>query len=190
MGLNCEDSTDHCHHPTSHGFDYFYGTIMTHLRDCQPGHGSVLYFVHGYIPYKALSIGLVSVALLHIKGMITVTRRVVFGFLVLVGVVVSLFGVLVCTFPNLNCFVMRGPEIVEQPYTSENLTQRMTSEAIEFLERYVSTFYRNIKIKIVRTIKSFFLGLSLSLTNTVTELILRDIVNPVLKVCIENEGLA
>ncbi len=156
LGLNCEDSADHCHHPTSHGFDYFYGTIMTHLRDCQPGHGSVLYFFHSYIPYKALSIGLVSVLLLHIKGMITVTRRVVFSFLVLVGVVVSLFGVLVYTFPNLNCFVMRGPEIVEQPYTSENLTQRMTSEAIEFLEKYVSTFYHNIKIKILRNIKSFF----------------------------------
>uniref|UniRef100_A0A671T682 Steryl-sulfatase-like n=1 Tax=Sinocyclocheilus anshuiensis TaxID=1608454 RepID=A0A671T682_9TELE len=113
LGLNCEDSADHCHHPNSLGFDYFYGTIMTHLRDCQPGHGSVLYFVHAYIPYKAL----------------------MFGFLVLVGVVVSLFGVLVYTFPNLNCFVMRGAEIVEQPYTSENLTQRMTSEAIEFLER-------------------------------------------------------
>lgn len=83
--------------------------------------------------------------------MITVTRRVVFGFLVLVGVVVSLFGVLVYTFPNLNCFVMRGPEIVEQPYTSENLTLRMTSEAIEFLERYVSTFYHNIKVR-----KAFF----------------------------------
>uniref|UniRef100_A0A673GXH3 Steryl-sulfatase-like n=1 Tax=Sinocyclocheilus rhinocerous TaxID=307959 RepID=A0A673GXH3_9TELE len=119
LGLNCEDSADHCHHPNSLGFDYFYGTIMTHLRDCQPGHGSVLYFVHAYIPYKAL----------------------MFGFLVLVGVVVSLFGVLVYTFPNLNCFVMRGAEIVEQPYTSENLTQRMTSEAIEFLERYVSAFH-------------------------------------------------
>uniref|UniRef100_A0A672PWC9 Steroid sulfatase n=1 Tax=Sinocyclocheilus grahami TaxID=75366 RepID=A0A672PWC9_SINGR len=119
---------DHCHHPNSHGFDYFYGTIMTHLRDCQPGH-----FLYGHIPYKI--IGLVSLALLHIKGMIAVTRRVVFGFLVLVGLVVSLFGVLVYTFPNLNCFVMRGPEIVEQPYTSDNLTQRMTSEAKEFLER-------------------------------------------------------
>ncbi|TRY88090.1 hypothetical protein DNTS_000668 [Danionella cerebrum] len=84
LGLNCENSTDHCHHPNSHGFDYFYGTVMTHLRDC---------------------------------------------------LAVSLFGVVLYTFPNLNCFVMRGTEIVEQPYTSENLTQRMTREAIEFLER-------------------------------------------------------
>ncbi|XP_077102916.1 steryl-sulfatase isoform X1 [Siphateles boraxobius] len=135
LGLNCEDSADHCHHPNSHGFDYFYGTIMTHLRDCQPGHGSVLHHIHAHIPYKALGVGLVSLVLLHIRGTITVTRKVVFVFLVLVGVFVSLFGVLFYTFPNLNCFVMRGAEIVEQPYTSENLTQRMTSEAIEYLER-------------------------------------------------------
>lgn len=42
---------------------------------------------------------------------------------------------------------MRGTEIVEQPYTSENLTQRMTSEAIEYLERYVSTFYIHVKVQ-------------------------------------------
>jgi len=74
-----------------------------------------------------------------------VTRKVVLFFLVLVGVFVSLFGVLLYTFPNLNCFVMRGAEIVEQPYTSENLTQRMTIEAIEFLERYVSTLYVKVQ---------------------------------------------
>jgi len=74
-----------------------------------------------------------------------VTRKVVLFFLVLVGVFVSLFGVLLYTFPNLNCFVMRGAEIVEQPYTSENLTQRMTNEAIEFLERYVSTLYVKVQ---------------------------------------------
>ncbi|XP_067297526.1 steryl-sulfatase [Pseudorasbora parva] len=135
LGLNCEDSDDHCHHPKSHGFDYFYGTVMTHLRDCQPGHGSVLHQVHVHIPYNTLGIGLVSLVLLHIRGTITVTRKVVFGFLVLVGLLVSLFGMVFYTFPNLNCFVMRGAEIVEQPYTSENLTQRMTSEAIEYLER-------------------------------------------------------
>lgn len=147
LGLNCEDSSDHCHHPNSHGFDYFYGTIMTHLRDCQPGHGSVLYNVYSHIPFKPLSIGLVSLVVLHIRGMLTVSRRVFFSFLILVGLVLSLFRLLVYTFPNLNCFVMRGTEIVEQPYISENLTQRMTSEAIEFLERYVSSFYINVKVQ-------------------------------------------
>lgn len=124
---------------------------MTHLRDCQPGHGSVLYHIHAHIPHKAFGIGLISVVFLHLRGTITVTRKIAFGFLVLVGVFVSLFGVLLYTFPNLNCFVMRGAEIVEQPYTSENLTQRMTSEAIEYLERYAYTFYIHIKVQ-----KAFF----------------------------------
>lgn len=135
LGLNCEDSTDHCHHPTSHGFDHFYGTIMTNLRDCQPGHGSVFHRAHVHIPYKAISIGLASLVLLHFKGVITVPRKVVFGFLVLIGMAIGLFQLMLYTFPNLNCFLMRGAEIVEQPFISENLTQRMTSEAIEFLER-------------------------------------------------------
>ncbi len=84
---------------------------------------------------------------------------------------------------------MRGPEIVEQPYTSENLTQRMTSEAIEFLEKYVSTFYHNITIKILRNIKSFFSRTCFELNKWSDWIILRGIVNPVWMVCIENEGL-
>nr|XP_055038109.1 steryl-sulfatase-like [Misgurnus anguillicaudatus] len=140
LGLNCENSADHCHHPTSHGFDHFYGTIMTNLRDCQPGHGTIFSIVHDHIPYKYITIGLVSLALLHFRGVITVPRKVVFGFLALVGMLVILFELMVYTFPNFNCFLMRGAEIVEQPFISENLTQRMTHEAIEFMERYVSTF--------------------------------------------------
>ncbi|XP_057188746.1 steryl-sulfatase [Triplophysa rosa] len=135
LGLNCEDSADHCHHPSSHGFDHFYGTIMTNLRDCQPGHGSVFHHAHVHIPYKAISIGLASLALLHFKGVITVPRKVVLGVLVLIGMVMGFFQLMLYTFPNLNCFLMRGADIVEQPFISENLTQRMTNEAIEFLER-------------------------------------------------------
>lgn len=113
---------------------------MTNLRDCQPGHGSVFHHADVHIPYQAIGIGLASLALLHFKGVITVPRKVVFGFLVLIGMAMGLFQLMLYIFPNLNCFLMRGAEIVEQPFISENLTQRMTSEAIEFLERYVSTF--------------------------------------------------
>nr|XP_055050903.1 steryl-sulfatase [Misgurnus anguillicaudatus] len=135
LGLNCENSADHCHHPTSHGFDHFYGTIMTNLRDCQPGHGTIFNRVHDHIPYKYINIGLVSLALLHFRGVITLPRKVVFGFLALIGMLIILFELMVYTFPNFNCFLMRGAEIVEQPFISENLTQRMTHEAIEFMER-------------------------------------------------------
>ncbi|XP_035167197.1 arylsulfatase D-like isoform X2 [Oxyura jamaicensis] len=35
MGVNCESSHDHCHHPLQHGFDYFYGMPFTLLNECQ-----------------------------------------------------------------------------------------------------------------------------------------------------------
>uniref|UniRef100_S4RPN3 Steroid sulfatase n=1 Tax=Petromyzon marinus TaxID=7757 RepID=S4RPN3_PETMA len=41
QGLNCDVAGDHCHHPLSHGFDYFYGMPMTNLRDCNKWQNSV-----------------------------------------------------------------------------------------------------------------------------------------------------
>ncbi|XP_066515190.1 steryl-sulfatase isoform X2 [Hoplias malabaricus] len=135
LGLNCEHSSDHCHHPITHGFDHFYGITMTNLRDCQPGHGSVLYNTHAHIPYGALTAALVTLLFLHVAGILTVSRRLALGLVVLLIVAVALFGIFVLIFPHFNCFLMRGTEVVEQPFVSENLTQRMTDEAVEFLER-------------------------------------------------------
>ncbi|KAI5089919.1 steryl-sulfatase isoform X1 [Silurus meridionalis] len=135
LGLNCEHNTDHCHHPNTHGFEHFYGIPMTNLRDCQSGHGSIFYNVRNHIPYKALSIGLVTLLLLHIKGLVLISRRFALCLGAILIMTMALFFLWVLTFPYFNCFLMRGGEVVEQPYVSENLTQKMTNEAIEFLER-------------------------------------------------------
>lgn len=37
--------------------------------------------------------------------------------------------------PSFNCVLMKDHGIVEQPFVSENLTQRMTREAVDFIER-------------------------------------------------------
>ncbi|XP_062303043.1 steryl-sulfatase isoform X2 [Osmerus eperlanus] len=135
LGLNCEWSNDHCHHPSVHGFDHFYGITMTNLRDCQTGHGTVFVNVLAHIPYRALGVGVATVALLHVRGVVPIRRRLALCLAALVGVAAASFTMFVLTFPNLNCFLMRNQDIVEQPYVSENLTQRMTREAVEFLER-------------------------------------------------------
>ncbi|XP_030635945.1 steryl-sulfatase [Chanos chanos] len=135
LGLNCERSGDHCHHPIAHGFDHFYGITMTNMRDCQPGHGSVFDNVYHHIPRKTLGVGLATAAFLHYLGFVTVTRRMALGVSALAGTVFGLFSLFVYTYPNFNCLLMRGHEIVEQPFVSEDLTQRMTGEAVEFLER-------------------------------------------------------
>ncbi|CAB1327995.1 unnamed protein product [Coregonus sp. 'balchen'] len=135
LGLNCERNDDYCHHPSAHGFDHFYGITLTNLRDCQPGHGSIFTNVRAHIPFKTLGVGVATVTLLHARGVVTMRRKLVLSVVALVGAVAAIFGTFVITFPNFNCFLMRNREVVEQPYVSENLTQRMTDEAVDFLER-------------------------------------------------------
>uniref|UniRef100_A0A4W5NDM0 Steroid sulfatase n=1 Tax=Hucho hucho TaxID=62062 RepID=A0A4W5NDM0_9TELE len=110
LGLNCERNDEYCHHPSAHGFDHFYGITLTNLRDCQPGHGSIFTNVQAHKPFKVIVVALLCAA-------------------------AAIFGTFVATFPNFGCFLMRNREVVEQPYVSENLTQRMTDEAVDFLER-------------------------------------------------------
>ncbi|KAJ8255512.1 hypothetical protein COCON_G00193760 [Conger conger] len=135
LGLNCERSDDFCHHPNRHGFDHFYGITMTNMRDCQPGHGSILYMISSHIPTRSIGVAIGTVAVLHVLGVISVTRKMLLCFSLVPAVFLALFAVVVFTYPYLNCFLMRNQEIVEQPFLSENLTQRMTHEAIQFLQR-------------------------------------------------------
>ncbi|XP_059184233.1 steryl-sulfatase [Centropristis striata] len=134
LGLNCESSDDHCHHPSAHGFDYFFGIPLTNLRDCQPGHGTVFQF-YKYFPYSTLGIVLVTAVLLHYSGIVTIRRGLIVSLLSLLAVLIPLIVGFIMVVPYLNCLLMRDHRIVEQPYSSENLTQRMTHEAVDFIEK-------------------------------------------------------
>lgn len=140
LGLNCESSDDHCHHPSSHGFDYFFGIPLTNLRDCQPGHGTV-FRIHKYLPYTTFGVALVTAALLHYSGIVTIRRGWIASLLSLAVVVAGLIAGFIQIVPYINCVLMRDHTVVEQPYASENLTQRMTHEAVDFIERYMSLIH-------------------------------------------------
>ncbi|KAM9021189.1 steryl-sulfatase isoform 2-T5 [Ara ararauna] len=138
LGMNCERSNDFCHHPLSHGFDYFYGLTVTNLRDCKPGQGSV--FLKGVqkssvIPLQITGITLVSLALVHYIGLLRVPFRALgYCFLIAtISLVVLIF--FFYHFRHLNCFLMRDHQIIQQPLSYENLTQRLTKEAVQFVER-------------------------------------------------------
>lgn len=157
LGLNCETSDDHCHHPRVHGFNYFFGTPMTNTRDCQPGHGTV-FQIHKHLPYRTLGIILVTASFLHYSGFITIRRRLIVGLLGLLVVVTGLIVGFIMAIPYFNCVLMRDHRIVEQPFTSENLTQRMTHEAVDFIERYMNCHivYSTVFI-LMLVMKPFFL---------------------------------
>uniref|UniRef100_A0A3B3QBY6 Steroid sulfatase n=1 Tax=Paramormyrops kingsleyae TaxID=1676925 RepID=A0A3B3QBY6_9TELE len=135
LGLNCEHNADLCHHPNRHGFDHFYGITMTNLRDCQQGHGTIFVNVFSHIPFRGLGLAVATVLLAYSLGVRVVTRNVVLWAAALFGVLLALFAVFVFTFPSFNCLLMRNGEVVEQPFRSDDLTLRMTREAVRFLHR-------------------------------------------------------
>lgn len=134
LGLNCESSEDHCHHPSVHGFTHFFGIPLNNMRDCQPGHGTVFQF-HMYLPWRTAVAVLVSMVVLHHCGLMRVSRRLALVLLLTIFSLIAVVLGFISIVPHLNCILMRGHRIEEQPFSSENLTQTMTREAVDFIQR-------------------------------------------------------
>lgn len=138
LGMNCESSNDFCHHPLSHGFDYFYGLTVTNFRDCKPGQGSV--FLKGVqkslvIPIQITGITLVSLAIVQYLGLLKVPFKALGYCLLIIAISLAVLIFFFYHFRHLNCFLMRDHQIIQQPLSYENLTQRLTKEAIQFIRR-------------------------------------------------------
>ncbi|XP_053791477.1 steryl-sulfatase [Vidua chalybeata] len=142
LGMNCESSNDFCHHPLSHGFDYFYGLPVTNFRDCKPGQGSV--FLKGVqkdlvIPIQITGIALVSLVVVQYIGLLKVPCQALGYFLLIITISLVVLIFFFYHFRQLNCFLMRDHQIIQQPLSYKNLTQRLTKEAMRFIERNTDT---------------------------------------------------
>ncbi|XP_045852257.1 steryl-sulfatase-like isoform X2 [Meles meles] len=142
LGTHCHNKTDFCHHPLSHGFDYFHGIPVTNLRDCKPGEGSV--FTGGirvlvFIPLQIITIALLTLAVLRFLGLVHVPVGVFVCLLCLAAVVLGLLVCFLHYFRPLNCFLMRNHEITQQPLSYDNLMQRLTADAAQFMRRNART---------------------------------------------------
>ncbi|XP_077637713.1 steryl-sulfatase [Lonchura striata] len=142
LGMNCESSNDFCHHPLSHGFDYFYGLPVTNFRDCKPGQGSV--FLKGVqkglvLPIQITGIALVSLVVVQYIGLLKVPFQALCSFLLIITISLVVLIFFFYNFRQLNCFLMRDHQIIQQPLSYENLTQRLTKEAMQFIERNTDT---------------------------------------------------
>lgn len=140
LGLNCESSDDHCHHPSAHGFKHFFGIPLTNLRDCRPGHGTV-FQIQKYLPYRTFTTVCATAALFHFIGIIAISRRLLVTLLASSVALAALIVGFIMVVPRFNCVLMKDHDVVEQPFDSENLTQRMTHEATDFIERYAVPFF-------------------------------------------------
>ncbi|NWU98816.1 STS sulfatase, partial [Upupa epops] len=138
LGMNCESSNDFCHHPLSHGFDYFYGITVSNFRDCKSGQGSV--FLKGIqksliIPIQIAGITLVSLVVVKYFGLLKVPFQALSYCLLITAVALAVLIFFFYNFRHLNCFLMRDHQIIQQPLSYENLTERLTKEAVHFIRR-------------------------------------------------------
>ncbi|XP_019480192.1 PREDICTED: steryl-sulfatase [Hipposideros armiger] len=142
LGVHCHNKTDFCHHPLNHGFDYFHGVPVTNLRDCKPGQGSVFTSAIRllvFIPLQVIAIALLTLAALKWLKLAHVPRAVFICLLLLAAVIL---GALVCFlhyFRPLNCFLFQNYDITQQPLSYDNLTQRLTADATQFIRRNAET---------------------------------------------------
>lgn len=113
---------------------------MTNLRDCKPGEGSVFttaFRLLVFIPLQVLALALLTLAGLRWLGLFRVPPALIFSLLFLAALVLGLLLCFLHFFRPLNCFLMRNHDITQQPMSYDNLTQRLTADAVRFIQRWV-----------------------------------------------------
>lgn len=152
LGVSCNHSFDFCHHPNNHGFDYFYGMPLTNLRSCGEDWGAV--FSNFDVDLKMLSATAVSlIVLLYFAWKLDLIAWflfvTVFAFTVHYALVYPHIKVgripepHYAKFPSVirtvarkyfGCILMRDKKVVEQPVILKDLTHRLTTDALHFIE--------------------------------------------------------
>ncbi|KAM9576341.1 arylsulfatase L-like [Trichechus inunguis] len=138
LGLNCESSSDHCHHPLNHGFDRFYGMPFSMMGDC-------LYWdiseKRAGLEHKLnlcaqiLALAILTLATGKLTGLVSVPWMPV--------VWSAMVAVLLCTISHFtgtlivhaDCFLMRNHSITEQPMLFRRTTSLILKEAASFIKR-------------------------------------------------------
>ena len=135
LGVSESKYNDNVFHPLNQGFDYYYGHILTNMKDFYNDGSSVLYDQRPNFNKTLLAIFLaitLPMYLLYKNRFVgAIIVWLVLG-LVLLGIFYIWFSF--NNFRILNSLLYRNFDLVEQPIKLESLTKRYTSESIEFLE--------------------------------------------------------
>ncbi|KAG1956199.1 arylsulfatase D [Pimephales promelas] len=139
LGVNCASRNDHCHHPNTHGFDFFYGLPFTFFNDCRPGEGKDVLVDLQEMLWRIstlVALALLTLLLVRAVGLMQIRLTLV---LFLAALSLLSFSVWFVPFELLrtwNCIIMRNGKVVEQPLNPETLNARLMSEAEQFVERH------------------------------------------------------
>ena len=127
-------NSDFHFHPLKQGFHYFYGLPLSNLKKCEPDEYLKDLGIPGLSPTNVLIAGAVIAITLYICHLTRLLSMSAFLFLLTLIALVTLatYGLLIM-MTGFNCFVMKNYEVIEQPTVLENLTMRLTDEAVNFI---------------------------------------------------------
>nr|KAF6491747.1 hypothetical protein HJG59_001051 [Molossus molossus] len=138
LGLNCESSTDHCHHPLHHGFDHFYGMPLSLMGDCahwdmSEKRANLERRLH--VLAQVLALAVLTVSAGKLTRLLSVSWAPAIGLTV--GCVLSLaaascVGTMIV---HADCFLMRNHTITEQPMVFARTTALILKEVSSFVKR-------------------------------------------------------
>ncbi|XP_053313345.1 arylsulfatase D-like [Spea bombifrons] len=138
QGVNCETRSDHCHHPLSHGFSYFYGMPFTLIMECQSQASTPAYIQSSsQLSFSYYMIAIATATLIAVK--FSYLRNIIIRVMACYAIVGLLF--LFAYYINYgfinywNCILMRNHEIIEQPMNVQRTSFQMLKEAHQFIER-------------------------------------------------------
>ncbi|XP_040316099.1 arylsulfatase L [Herpailurus yagouaroundi] len=142
LGLNCESSNDHCHHPLNHGFDHFYGMPFSMMGDCirwelsekRAGMERKLNVCFQIMAVAALT--LTAGKLTHLtSGSWTPVIWSTIAAILLFTTSYFLGALIV----HADCFLMRNHTITEQPMHFPRTTSLILKEVSSFIQRNKQT---------------------------------------------------
>ncbi|XP_029410177.1 arylsulfatase E isoform X2 [Nannospalax galili] len=138
LGLNCESSSDHCHHPSSHGFQHFYGMPFSMMGDCTRAVLSEkrLRLEHSlHTAFQLAALAALSLA----SGKLMRLVPAPWALVVLLGGAAALLRAAEHHVGDVivyaDCFVMRNHSITQQPMKVQQFTGRLLAEVTSFLQR-------------------------------------------------------
>ncbi|CAI5772209.1 arylsulfatase D-like isoform X1 [Podarcis lilfordi] len=137
QGVNCDSVHDHCHHPLSHGFNYFYGMPFTLLNNCQdhkPPELDAALQAKLWFYTQLIALAVLTALVGKTTGLVFVTWKVV-TFFALLGFLFfaswySSYGFV----KYWNCILMRNHNITEQPMKLERTASLVLKEAVSFIQ--------------------------------------------------------
>ncbi|KAM6141169.1 LOW QUALITY PROTEIN: arylsulfatase H-like [Erethizon dorsatum] len=166
QGLSCASCGDHCFHPLSHGFDYFYGMPLGLLSNCQGARAPELHHwlrVKLWISTAALSLVLLRLLVPKLSSCFPVPWTVV----VLLAVLALLFFMSWYSsygfVQRWNCILMRNHEIVQQLVGGERVSSLLL-RALGFIEQYKRgpflLFFSFLHVRVLLITREKFVGRS------------------------------